>query len=83
LQRLDRAGCARVMHGGVDRDGPVEAELPARDLVGLTVRVRVRLRLRLRLRLRVRMRIRLSIRVRVLRDLPGQFEGHVGEDVFS
>ena len=62
------------MHRDVDRDGPVEAELPARDLVRLTVRVR--LRLRLRVRLWVRMRIRVSVRVRVLRKTsPGSLRG--------
>ena len=72
MQRLDREGGARVVHRHVDRDGPVEAELPARDLVRLTVRVRVRLRLRLW----VRMRIRLSVRVRVLRKTsPGSLRG--------
>ena len=74
MQRLDREGGARVVHRDVDRDGPVEAELPARDLVRLTVRVR--LRLRLRVRLWVRMRIRVSVRVRVLRKTsPGSLRG--------
>ena len=72
MQRLDREGGARVVWRHVDRDGPVEAELPARDLVRLTVRVRLRLRLRLRLWVRMRLRLR----VRVLRETsPGSLSG--------
>ena len=74
MQRLDREGGARVVRRHVDRDGPVEAELPARDLVRLTVRDWVWVRLRLRLR--VKMRIRLSVRVRLLRKTsPGSLRG--------